>query len=121
MIPAAGSQLAQNRPSGTTAVSAFTATLRTEITAIWIVNTTSAAAKYSLFHDDDGSTFDQTTALAYAAVIPGNSTVMITADQLGGGISVSPDGQLGIQTDTANALTFTVYGVVEMVRRGGPL
>lgn len=115
---AAGSQLAQNRPSGTTAVSAFTATLRTEVTAIWVANTSSSSAKYSLFHDDDGSTFDQTTALVYETVIPPNATVMITAEQLGGGIAISADGQLGIQTDTANALTFTVYGVVEQVRGG---
>lgn len=116
---AAGSQLAQNRPSGTTAVSAFTASLRTEVTAIWIANTSAAAAEYSLYHDDDGSTFDQTTALAYSVVIPANSTVLITADQLGGGIAVSKDGQIGIQTDTSNALTFTLYGVVEQVRGVG--
>lgn len=110
----AGSQLAQSRPSGTTATSIYTATLRTEITVISICNTTANTAKFGIFHDDDGSTFDQTTALHYTQDIPSYTTVYLNAESLGG-ITIAPDGQLGIQTDTASALTFTVYGVTEEI------
>jgi len=112
---AAGSQLAQSRPSGTSAVSAFTATIQTEISVIVICNTTVSAAKFSIYHDDNGSTFDQTSALHYAQNIPASSTVYITSDSVGAGVTLSPDGQLGIQTDTANALTFSIYGVTEEI------
>lgn len=114
---ASGSQLAQVRPAVTTATSAFTADLTTEITMIAICNTTSTAAAFSLYHDDDGSTFDQTTALHYEQNIPGNTTLYISADSMGGGITVSTDGQIGVQTDTANALTFSVYGTTEEIAR----
>lgn len=115
MTFASGSQLAQSRPSGTSAVSAFTATLATEITRIVIANTTGSAANASVFHDDDGSTFDQTTALLYAVSIPANSTTMIESGGAGSGITVKPSGQIGIQTGTGNALTFTIYGITEQV------
>jgi len=114
---ASGEQLAQSRPSGTTAVSAFTASLVTEVTLIAICNTTAGAVNYSLYHDDDGSTFDQTTALHYSQSISANSTVYVGAESIGAGIVVKPDGQIGIQTSSANALTFTLYGVTEAVAR----
>lgn len=110
---ASGEQLAQTRPSNTTAASAYTASLVTEITCIVVCNTTGSAAAFSIYHDDDGSTFDQTTALHYAQAIAANDTVYITLDAPGAGLFIKPDGQLGVQTDTNSALTFTVYGITE--------
>lgn len=110
-----GEQLAQSRPSGTTATSIYTASLVTEITSICICNTTGSAAAFSIYHDDDGSTFDQTTALHYSQTIAGNSTEYISSNSVGAGLMIRADGQLGVQTDTANALTFTVYGITEEI------
>lgn len=107
---ASGFQVAQSRPSGTTATSVYTAPIVTEITRIIICNTTGTAANYSLYHDDDGSTFDATTALYETVSLAANSTVDISAE-LGAGLMVSKDGQIGVKTGTANALTFTIYGV----------
>lgn len=109
---AAGSQLAQARPSGTSAVNAFTATLITEITKIVVSNTTASAAAYSIYHDDDGSTFDQTTSLFYEISLAANSTVVIDST-VGAGFHMSPSGQIGIKTGTGSALTFTIYGVTQ--------
>ncbi len=117
MILASGSQIAQNRPSGTSAVSAFTADLVTEITLIVVCNTTASAAEFSVYHDDDGSTFTQATALHYAQTIGANETLYLGSEYAGAGMTIKPDGQLGVQTNTANALTFTVYGVTEEVGR----
>ncbi|MDA9091508.1 hypothetical protein N9J84_05310 [Porticoccaceae bacterium] len=112
-----GFQAAQIRPSGTTAVSAYTASIVTEIRKIAICNTTGSAAKFSLYHDDGGSTFDQTTALHYQQLVPSNTTITIDADMEAGGITVKVGGQIGVQTDTTNAFTFTMYGrTAEMAR-----
>lgn len=109
---ASGSLLAQVRPGVTTAVEAFAATLRTEVMRIVVCNTTGSAANFSLFHDDaGGSTFDQTTALHYVQSVPANSTIEIVADAIGGGIMLNIDGQIGVQSGTASALTYSIYGV----------
>ena len=110
---ASGSQLAQSRPAGTTAVNAFTATLLTEITRIVVCNTTGTAAAMSIYHDDDGSTFDATSALYESTSIAANESVEIKAESIGGGLMVAADGQIGVKTGTASALTFTIYGITQ--------
>lgn len=112
---ASGSQIAQTRPSGTSAVSAFTASIATEITQIVIANTTASPANASIFHDDDGSTFSQATALLYSIPIAAYTTTVWESPGVGSGIMVKPDGQIGVQTGTANALTFTIYGITERI------
>lgn len=114
---ASGSQLSQSRPSVTTAQSAFTASLVTEIGLIVVCNTTGTAADCSIYHDDDGSTFDQSTALLYQKSIPANDYLLLDARSFGY-ITVKPSGQIGIQSGTANALTFTLYGITEEIARG---
>ena len=110
-MQASGSLLGQSRPANTTAASAFTANLRTEITAIYVCNTTGSAVDCRVFHDDDGSTFDQTTALYYDVSIPANDTLVLAAQTANGGITVSDGGQIGVRTATASALTFSLYGI----------
>jgi hypothetical protein len=116
---ASGFQIAQNRPSGTTATSVYTATMITEVTRIIICNTTSSAADFSLYHDDDGSTFDETSALHFAQTVPPYSTVTIEAGNMGAGLMVTGSGQIGVQTSTSNALTFTLYGITQQVAMPG--
>tara|TARA_B100000989_G_C19359720_1_gene392713 strand:- start:50 stop:394 length:345 start_codon:yes stop_codon:yes gene_type:complete len=113
-MSAQGSQLAQTRPSGTSAAAAFTATVPTEITRIFIANTTGSTAAFSIFHDDDGSTFDQTTALFSGVSINGNTTTEFSCNP-GAGIQMRPDGKLAVQTDTGSALTFSIYGITAQV------
>ena len=105
-----GSQLAQTRPANTTAATAYTATRATEVTRIIVANS-STATQFSLFHDDDGSTYSQATALFYTVAIEANSTVDVVFADGYGGIVVSPSGTIGVKTEAANNLTFTVYGV----------
>jgi len=111
---ASGSQLAQARPSGTTAVNAFTALLRTEINLIVIANTTGTSANFSIYHDDDGSTFDATTALYEANALAGATSLRL-AFEPGSGIMINKGGQLGIKTGTGSALTFTFYGTTASI------
>lgn len=121
MYPAIAALLAQTRPANTSAAAGFTAPAgqSVEVTLIVVANTTGSAVDASIFHDDaGGSTFDQTTALYYAVAVPGNSTLTISAKSVGTGFVLSPGAQLGVQTGTANALNFSIYGALESRARG---
>ena len=108
-----GKQLAQARPANTTAVSAYTppsAEIVTEIRKIIICNTTASAATFRLFHDDNGTTYDETTALYFDDSVPANKTVTIQYP-VGCGLWMDDDtGNLAVRTGTGSALTFTIYG-----------
>lgn len=111
---AAGSQLAQARPSNTSAGVAYTAPLdlRVEVTRVVICNTTGSPVAASLFHDDDGTSFDQSTALLFAKPVPANDAIELSFD-LGAGLFLSQGAALGVRSATASALTFSFYGVIE--------
>lgn len=109
-----GSQLAQIRPSAS-ASTAFTSTLRTEITRIMVCNTSNAVATFDIYHDDDGTTYDQTTALFYGATIESNATVEILSETLGAGVILARGASIGVNTSVDQALTFSLYGVTEEI------
>lgn len=109
---AIASQLAQNRPTVTTSLAAFTGVLPvTEITRIVVCNTSVGSANFSLFHDDDGTSYGAGTALYWANALAAGATQVIDFQAAGGGLSIKVGGTLGIQTSVASALTFTIYGV----------
>lgn len=113
---AAGSQLAQINPSNTNSRTLFSPSVRTEVTQLVIANVTGSAATFGIYHDDDGTTYDDSTALYKAISIAANSTVTITADGgPGTGFIVGVGGSIGIESSVADALTFTAYGVTEDV------
>lgn len=112
---APGSQLAQTSPSATTATTAFTATLNTEITRIHAVNYTGSAVDCEVYHDDDGTTYNNTTIVEKFSA-PANSTTEKDYRSGGNGLSVRPNGTIGIKAGTANAVNFTLYGTVQRGR-----
>jgi len=109
---AAGFLAGQLRPANTTAATLYTATLKSEITRILIANTTGSAATFRLFHDDDGTTMDETTALVWDNSIAAGAYVDLQAYLDGAGITIAAGGSLGCRSGTGNALTFSVYAVV---------
>ena len=111
-----GSLIAQTRPSNTTASTAYTATLKTSISRIIVVNTTGSAATFRLFHDDDGSPYDETTAVVWDNSIASGGYVDLQAYLDAGAITIAVSGTLGVRSGTGNALTFNVYGQVEDAR-----
>jgi hypothetical protein len=111
---AKGSQLAQVRPSAS-ASTAYTATLRTEVTQIVVCNTSGSPAQFSIYHDDDGATYDATTSLFWLAAIDANTTVTIISEAIGSGFAVKRGGAIGVKPSVDQALTFTVYGVTEEI------
>lgn len=103
--------LGQSRPANTTAVSIYSpaANVIGFIQRIHICNTTGSAATCRIFLDNDGTTYDQTTALEYDKSIGANNSLEFDYGEQG--MPMSDDsGNLAIRTDTNNALTFTVWG-----------
>lgn len=101
-------QLGQARPSVTTAVSIYSpaSDITGIIKTIYICNTSAASATLRIFVDDDGSTFDETTALFWDASLGAGETL-----QLDTFIALNDSsGNIGVRSNTANALTFTLFG-----------
>lgn len=101
-------QLGQNRPANTTAVSLYSpgASTETIIKTLIVCNTSVSSAKFRIFVDDNGTTYDETTALYYDCPLAANSTLAIELNLL----MNDQTGNLAVRTNTANALTFTAFG-----------
>ncbi len=118
MATIAEKQLAQARPAGTSAVSIYTpaASVTAIIKQIFIVNTSGAAATFRVFVDDDGTTYDETTALYWDVSIDDNETMVLPFSTAGdaplsGFIHMDDSsGNLAVQHSVGSALTFTVFG-----------
>ncbi len=102
-------QLGQARPSGSATPESIyspAAGVETRVSSIVICNTTGSEAKFRVFHDEPGTDYDQDTALHYDEALAGNATVRKNL-----GIDMTDSGgNLAVESDTGNALTFTVYG-----------
>ena len=101
-------QLGQLAPVNTTAASIYSPPATTEVVVhnIIICNTTGVDTTYRLFVDDDGTTYDATTALAFDAVCLANDTVIFEVKLTMNNVL----GNIAVRTGIANALTFTVNG-----------
>ena len=106
-------QLAQSRPSSTTAESILNDARQWSVDLINICNVSDQGACFSIYHDADGSTYNQNTAIIYENYIRAGETVHIESYGFDGGIAnTDGNGNLAVQTDTASALTFTLYGTI---------
>ena len=101
-------QLGQLTPANTTAASLYSPAASTEtlIKSIVICNTSSGAVTYRVFHDDDGTTYDTTTALYYDVSLAANTSIVLEFNL----VMNDSTGNLAIRTSVADDLTFTCYG-----------
>jgi hypothetical protein len=100
-------ELAQSRPSGTSAVSVFNPTALAFIDTLIVANVGSSTAKFSIYLDKDGTTYSEATALYFQNSLHSGTTLEFHFEK---GIPITKSGNLAVQTDTANAITFSVYG-----------
>ncbi len=109
-------QLGQLRPANTTETAIYTprSGIIGYITHVIISNSGAGTIQYRLYHDKDGTTYDQTTQLAWDEDIATSSAPKIISfgDR---GICIRNGGNFAVRTDTANDATFTVYGYEEVI------
>lgn len=109
-------QLAQLTPGTIGAQTLFSATTRAVVTKIVVCNARNAATTYSIYHDDDGTTFSTATALYKNKAIAANVTEVVEAASLGAGLGMRSGGRIGVDAGTADAITFSAYGIVQQGR-----
>lgn len=100
-------QLGQRRPDSTVALSIYQPPLarRGIVKHVTINNTSGADAEARLYHDDDGSTYDESTELLRLPVKAGKP---ITIDVFWPSNNVL--GNFAVKSSVADALTFTFFG-----------
>lgn len=101
-------QLGQLRPANTTAASIYSpgVGVTTIVKTIILCEVLGGAATFRIFHDDDGTTYDEDSALYWDSPIAANQTIEISTF-----IAMDDsNGNLAVRTDTADAINFTVYG-----------
>ena len=101
-------QLGQTRPANTSAASIYSPGANTTgvVKTILVANVTNLAAAFSIFIDDNGTTYDENTAIAWKVVVEGNKVI-----QFDGTYPMNDaSGNIAVQTDSANYLTFTLMG-----------
>jgi len=101
-------QLGQLRPANTTAASLYSpgAGVTAIVKSIWICNTTSSPVTFRIFADDDGTTYDESTAIFWDVTINGSTTLELDTFMA----LNNSAGNLAVRTGTASALTFTAFG-----------
>jgi len=113
---AQGLLLAQVIPGVTTAVTLFTATnLRTEITLLVAVihSGTAGQIEIEVYHDDDGTTYGNSTLIASIQKADNAEGLVFQAQHPGSGILIARGGSLGVKISTASVVTFSAYGITE--------
>lgn len=112
---APGAQLAQTSPSVTSAVTLYAPPIGTEVTRIQCVNYSGSPVDVEVYHDDDGTTFDNTTIIEKFSA-PANQTTELLYRNAGQGVSVMKGGAIGVKAGTADSVNFTAYGVPQVAR-----
>lgn len=102
-------QLGQVRPTDTnnTVLYAPSFAKTWKADTLVVCNTSGALATARVFHDKDGTTYDETTALLWDMPVEAGETVIISDFRIAG---QSKDGKVACRSDTGSALTFTLYG-----------
>ena len=104
-----GKQLGQLRPANTTAASLYSpaANVTTEITKIIVTEHTGATPTFRIFHDEDGTTYDETTALVWDSAMSANGNNLYEF-----GIWMrNSAGNLAVRTSAGSQILFTCYGI----------
>lgn len=102
-------QFGQKRENSTNAVSVYSPAASTEaiISSIVVANTTASTVKVRMFLDINGTTYDESTAIAWDVDILGNRVW----DREVTFCMNNSSGNLAYRSSVANALTITVSGL----------
>ncbi len=98
--------LGQLRPTDTNATSIYSPDDYAIIDRILVCNQGGITPKFRIFLDDDGTTYDETTAIYWDICMKADETIEIDGPLF----MADSSGNLAVRTDTASDLTFTVFG-----------
>lgn len=100
--------LAQARENTTNAVTVYSrpASTTSIIKTIIVCNQSGAAATYRLFYDDNGSTYDESTALVWDAPVPADGSIILNLFLA----MATASGTIGYRSSVANAITISLFG-----------
>lgn len=101
-------QLGQLKPADTNAASIYSPPVGVTgtVQSIIVTNNTGSVATFRIFLDDDGTTFDESTALFWDEPIPVGRAIVLKVD-----LPMSfTAGNLAVRSSVSDALTFTVHG-----------
>lgn len=110
-----GKQLGQTRPAGTSAASIYSPApnVHAELLLLVVNENAGATPNFQVFHDEDGTTYDQTTSLFFNNALTANETKLIN---LSGIWMRNSAGNFAIRTSVALQITFTLYGIEREVK-----
>jgi hypothetical protein len=100
--------LGQLRPADTTAATLYTKAQDSKVwlDQLFICNTTGSPATYRVCIDEDGSTYDETTALYWDVDLATKVSIVIDLKAY----LDTASGSVGVRSGTSDALTFTLFG-----------
>lgn len=108
---AQGSRLASVRPANTSDTLAFTATLDTEVTRVYVCNTSANARTFRLHHVNAGGSVSLDNALYYDKALAANDSFELFSDAPNSGLQLKTGDMLYVRSSNANDLAFNIYGV----------
>ena len=102
-------QLAQARENSTNTATVYTVPASTDtiVRTIIVCNTSEAVANVEIYIDDNGSTYDETTAIVWNGDVPEHGTLQMDGFYAMG----TAGGTVGYRSSVANALTITLFGL----------
>lgn len=103
-------QLGQVRPNSTDPTLLIEALDRSKfiVYTIIVTNVSGSGRTYRIFHDDDGTTYNQNSALVYDKTLASNDYEVINIRD---GLTIGPKGNLAVRSNAADGITFTAYGI----------
>lgn len=78
-----------------------------------IVSGTAGQTEIEVYHDDDGTTYDNDTLIASIQKADNADGLVFQAQHPGSGILISRSGSIGVKVSQANAVNFSIYGITE--------
>lgn len=101
--------LAQLRATNTTATTVYSPNAGETVQVfVKIANTSASEIKVRVFNHNVGSTLDESTAIAWDVPIASGEIFEMESIFMD-----DENGNIGYRTDTANAATITIYGIVQ--------
>lgn len=99
--------LAQAMPTDTNNAVLYTVTTRVKLQKLVICNNNAGPQKARVFIDDNGTTATTATAIMYDKSVPTIDYIEMDLDKV---TLSTPTGTITVQSETGNALTFTLFG-----------